>query len=376
MSKSAITNITQPDKNKHTLSNSPLWLLGTQYNDNNNSKAKLFNIMASKFLFTYRYDFEYIGSTSYSSDVGWGCCLRSMQMLLAEANCRLTFGKDYIFNHILSDTKDQYSKYLNIIKLFEDTSKSGALFSLHNILLTNSVQAESMLSKMSSYLSSISSIASKVSNSASNSATSVNESKIGQWVGPFQASKMVKKTSDANNNNNSSSCNIYISPDNTVYLDELTIMVNQKPTIILIPIRVGDQLNKEYLPSLVATFKLNQSLGIVGGSGNSSYYIIGYQDDRLIIMDPHQVQKSALIDNMENMSEIKEVCTTYHTPELSSIGINDLDPSLALGFLIKDKGDLDNWLSNIPHFEQNVFYVSKTSPKYDVDPDILFEDDE
>ena len=35
--------------------------------------------------FSYRSDFPAIGDTGYTSDVGWGCTLRTAQMLLANA---------------------------------------------------------------------------------------------------------------------------------------------------------------------------------------------------------------------------------------------------------------------------------------------------
>lgn len=352
----------------HIFTNSPLWLLGTCYkllSDDRHKQQTLQNIIFSKFLFTYRYDYQFINNTNFSTDVGWACTLRSAQMMLAQAISRLQFADNYIFNRIHSDTKELYSKYLNIIKLFEDTPNSTAPFSIHNILGTNVQQAETKSS-----IGKLFSLFSKEDNTNNQDPNIQSKIKVGEWLGPHQISCMIQK---ANINNKSQpSINIYLSDNATVYLDKLQSLVEQKPTIVLIPVRLGmDKINQDYVLSLLSVFKFKQNIGIIGGSGKSSYYIIGVQDDKLLYLDPHLVQKSVLISNYDNTEINKEISDTCHPSSIISIDVDKLDPSLAIGFLINDADDLKSWWSEINHitdskiYKQNAFHIEEKSPQYD-----------
>ncbi|KAK6128399.1 hypothetical protein DH2020_037875 [Rehmannia glutinosa] len=77
-------------------SKSDIWLLGVCYQvahegeDSSNPTqsegfAAFVEDFSSRILITYRKGFSPIGDTKYSSDVNWGCMLRSSQMLVAQA---------------------------------------------------------------------------------------------------------------------------------------------------------------------------------------------------------------------------------------------------------------------------------------------------
>lgn len=112
-----------------------------------------------------------------------------------------------------------------------------------------------------------------------------------------------------------------------------------RPTIIFIPLKLGcdEHMNPKYIPSLTAMFKLPQSIGMIGGKPHTSLYFFAAQDDVLHYLDPHRVQEMApSTDHHFNFS-------SWMLPETRWIKCKDLDPSLAIGFLILSKRDFYNF---------------------------------
>lgn len=63
------------------------------------------------------------------------------------------------------------------------------------------------------------------------------------------------------------------------------------PVLILVPLRLGlHELDVIYEDFLKEALKLPQTVGIIGGSPRHAVYILGYQDDGFIDMDPHFCQ--------------------------------------------------------------------------------------
>ena len=71
----------------------------------------------SRFLFTYRKNFPQIYNTGKTTDRGWGCMLRTGQMLLGEALSRLFLGRDY---HVPQGHTEETPRALWILRMFLD----------------------------------------------------------------------------------------------------------------------------------------------------------------------------------------------------------------------------------------------------------------
>ncbi len=61
--------------------------------------------------------------------------------------------------------------------------------------------------------------------------------------------------------------------------------------LILVPLRLGlNELDLIYEDYLKEALKLPQTVGIIGGSPRHAVYILGFQDDSFIDLDPHFIQ--------------------------------------------------------------------------------------
>jgi len=138
--------------------------------------------------------------------------------------------------------------------------------------------------------------------------------------------------------------------------------------IILIPVRLGLQkFNQQYIPSLLKCLEFPQSLGFIGGRPRASLYFIGHQDDRVFYMDPHTVQPSSGLDD-----DIDVYSVSYHTSDVYSMRIHDIDPSLALGFYCRSYHDFcDFWERVKKMVSESKFPVFQTA---DVTPSYVFDD--
>ena len=70
----------------------PVFLLGEKYHAvTDEERERLFALLLldarSRIWLTYRSGFDYIQGTYFSSDAGWGCMMRSGQMILAQVRC-------------------------------------------------------------------------------------------------------------------------------------------------------------------------------------------------------------------------------------------------------------------------------------------------
>ncbi|XP_034941002.1 cysteine protease ATG4B isoform X2 [Chelonus insularis] len=288
----------------------PVWILGKKYNAMTELEIIRREIQ-SKLWFTYRKGFIPIGgnSAAFTSDKGWGCMLRCGQMVLAQALVCLHLGRDWQWT---PETRD--STYLQILSRFED--RRTAPFSIHQIALMGATEGK----------------------------------EVGQWFGPNTIAQVLKKLVAYDE---WSSITIHVALDNTLIvndvlrqcrIDEATAVVEEngdgalnapsqwKPLLLLIPLRLGlSEINPVYINGLKTSFKIPQSLGVIGGKPNLALYFIGCVDDQVIFLDPHTTQKSGCVNQKVDENDV-EMDFTYHCKTASRIPITGIDPSVALCF--------------------------------------------
>ena len=69
---------------------------------------------------------------------------------------------------------------------------------------------------------------------------------------------------------------------------------------------------------------------------------MGVQDGHLFYLDPH-LTRPALPARRGDEPYTQEELDSYHTRRLRRIHIQDMDPSMLIGFLIQDEADWTDW---------------------------------
>ena len=225
----------------------------------------------------------------FTTDVGWGCMIRTSQSLLANALQAATFGRDHVY-------AGPDSRLDALVALFAD--EYTAPFSIHNFI---QVALELPL-----------------------------QVKPGEWFGPSAALLSIKRLCDRCAPSETPGFHVLISESCDLYDTEVEAHFarSSQPMLVLFPVRLGiDNVNAYYHSSLFQLLSLEQCVGIAGGKPSSSYYFFGFQDSELLYLDPHNLQ--AVSTDME----------TYHTTRCRSLPISALDPSMLIGLALHDLSD-------------------------------------
>ncbi|CAN8254166.1 unnamed protein product [Cochlearia groenlandica] len=313
-------------------SSSEIWLLGVHYKiseSESSEEADAGSVLtafkhdfSSLILMTYRRGFQTIGDTTYTSDINWGCMLRSSQMLFAQALLYLRLGRSWR----KKESELPEEEYLDILEVFGDSEASA--FSIHNLILAGESYGLA----------------------------------AGSWVGPYAVcrsweSLIRKKREETDVKHHLCSMIVHIvsgSEDGerggapSLCIEDVTKSCLEcseeetewTPVLLLVPLVLGlDKVNPRYIPSLIATFTFPQSLGILGGKPGASTYIVGVQEDKGFYLDPHDVQQVVTVNK-----ETQDVDTSsYHCNTVRYVPLESLDPSLALGFYCRDKDEFDDF---------------------------------
>jgi cysteine protease ATG4 len=165
--------------------------------------------------------------------------------------------------------------------------------------------------------------------------------------------------------------------------------------LLLIPLRLGlKSFNVDYSISLASTFQLPQSVGFVGGSPRHALWFYGALSNgsKLYGLDPHTVQHapSCFFPSPQATGYDPMVCHIDLTDEYlrtvqfpaasSALDFSKIDPSLALGFLCRDRVDFSAFCDAISRINASskspeLFTISDlNSPCYGMDVDSMADD--
>jgi len=298
--------------------------------------------------FSYRKDFPPLGPAQITSDIGWGCMLRTGQMMLAQCLIFHFLGRGWHLT--LQDVNAPFSPYRQILRLFTDAPGTAFPFSIHNIVMKSKTIGRKERE---------------------------HPYKGEEWFAPSVISRVLRSL--VQKFGPDSLC-MYVPSDGVVYIDKATQICTQpkeksefranivnchhhsqnvddsfhveeeasnewKSCLILVPIRLGvDRINPIYFKSLLSCLRWPHSVGIIGGKPKQSFYFVGVQDEYLVYLDPHIVHETIRIE--QEFSD-----ETYHCAVPQKMHVSDVDPSLAIGFYCHTKLEFMDLCSLIKKLE-------------------------
>ncbi|CAG5126038.1 unnamed protein product [Candidula unifasciata] len=326
---------------------SPLYILGKCYfrkkdDQTTTTEDQFLMDFVSRIWLTYRSNFYPIPGTKLSTDCGWGCMLRTGQMLIAQCLVTHFLGRDWRLYDKQTDAENTF--YRAIIRWFSDpidTPSDKTPFCLHHLASFGRAYNKDP----------------------------------GEWYGPASVAYIFRDAFAKARHTVpvlSQLC-VYVSQDCTVYIDDVIKMCTerqqsesvgstsecdseaasscqgtekwQRSLILLIPIRLGGEtMNEIYIPCVQQLLSQENCMGIIGGKPKHSLYFIGWQDDKLIYLDPHLCREA--VDTTSSDFRIE----TYHCMTPRRLAITKMDPSCTVGFYIKDEQDFKHFVQQVTQY--------------------------
>lgn len=320
-------------------------------------------------------------AAAVTSDAGWGCMLRTGQMLLAEALHRHHLGRRWRHN-ASSPVAD--TRHLNLLRLFLDQEGEEHAFSLHRMAsvgwakhqmrpgdwygptslahvlrdLTHASDAPEIARSVRVvvnmegvvYRDTVKAAADGTLPGDERAKGPLREGRAAAGMGPRDFATHNPLLSAVNTATNGP---LGVSGRSTDGVGGGRTGAARMPwkygVLVLLPLRFGlDRLTEDYCAGLTRVLSLPQSVGFIGGRPRHSLYFVGYDHHpaahqrKLLYLDPHTVQRA--VPAAAFPDELRQGEGTYHydgpPPRLP---ITSLDPSLALGFYFGCDDDFERF---------------------------------
>ncbi|KAM9346171.1 cysteine protease atg4da-like [Symphorus nematophorus] len=324
---------------------SPVIMLGHSYELKDQGEREHFRRSFTSLLWlTYRRGFPPLAGGSLTTDSGWGCVLRTGQMLLARGLLLHLMPPGWtwsVSHHVVRDdmdlpvtrTTDRLERGLN---LKEEPSKRGRTLSLdfhqHRPMEASHRRIVSWFADHPTAPFGIHKLVELGKSSGK---------KAGDWYGPSIAAHILRKAVAASAD--IPDVVVYVAQDCTIYLEDVTRLCERPPpqswqsVIILVPVRLGGQdLNPSYITCVKKLLTLQCCIGIIGGKPKHSLFFVGFQDDHLLYLDPHYCQPTVDITK-ENFP-----LASFHCKYPRKMSFSRMDPSCTIGFYAKSRKDFES----------------------------------
>lgn len=342
---------------------SPLFLMGQSFLFNNEGEVERFRLaFGSRVWLTYRKEFPQLEGSSLTSDCGWGCMLRSGQMLLAQGLMLYFLPTDWrwpdcpqladVDFEVLRPRSPSRAAGISMPSFSSSWGTGGSQKCPSPITSSKApkqaevkrdTQAELLHRKLVSWF--VDEPAKQFGVHRLVELGKESGKRAGDWYGPSVVAHILRKAVIQSTENDN--LTVYVAQDCTVYKEDVVQLCEQssshsggsgwKSVIILVPVRLGGEaLNPSYIECVKNMLKLDCCIGIIGGKPKHSLFFIGFQDDQLLYLDPHYCQQVVDV-NQDNFP-----LESFHCNSPRKMGFNRMDPSCTLGFYAHSKKDFES----------------------------------
>lgn len=332
----------------------------------------------------------------FTSDCGWGCMIRSSQMVLSRALYKL-FKRKYpskkgnvllqclfYFFDYPCNYKELPDSFLSILAQYNSNIRHGdnqsnekekcniesvfPPFSLRTICLVGQLFNKRAGMWFSDFhLPQIFNLINREFDVIPDLSIIHFQGFINKRIVIKECFTQIKPITDTNRNTNTNIIDI----NDIAFESNITFLNKQysytKSGLIFISTRLGlEKISPDYYDSLKEVFNCKQFIGFIGGKGVMAYYFFGYDSNHLLYLDPHFNQKAS-----PNIND--ELLNSYLPKKIYQLKFDKLQTCLTFAFLFRDDKEynmLFEWLNK---------YSQSTNPCFTVvdgvDIDIVNKDD-
>ena len=337
-------------------------------------KKNLNKILLMTYRSKYRKQINNKNNCEYNSDCGWGCMIRSSQMIFA----RMLYK---IFKHKYKNQYNSESLVISTIPFFMDDFLTFSDIKESDYII---VGLDSYIEQLKKYLKEkieknqykeahIEAIDPPFSIHKICTLGEIHGRTCGEWFSDFELPKIYEIINSTFNivpdlsilHFNS---NIEISTvlekcfekeikdkDPNIFINDCYINNKnekfkfKKMGAIFVSVRLGvSEISSEYFPSIKRLFDCRQFLGFIGGKIDSASYFFGYCNDSLLYLDPH------LNQNSEPYLDEKSK-DTYMNKIVYELNFDSIQCAFTVGFLFRTLFEFTQLLDFFKKFNNDKF---------------------